>query len=138
MELCEFYLIINEPELFEINKKFHFNLNLLRKSGKWDIYHISMLDNFVQYKRGCFWDLLDYRKNLINWRYNEIRYINTMNNTNLEEIYPTSPAVNFNNHNWWRNYLIKQWISPYLVENNENKRLLEMRLELVDLDILED
>ena len=54
MELYEFYLILNEPELFEINKKFHFNLNLLKKSAKWDIYHMSILNNFAQYKKGMF------------------------------------------------------------------------------------
>jgi hypothetical protein len=138
MEPYEFYLILNEPELFEINKKFHFNLHLLKKSSKWDIYHMSILDNFAQYKKGCFWDLVDHKNNLISWKYNEISYINEMNNLNLDELYPNSPAVNFNNYNWWRNCLINRWISPYFVDYNENKRLLDMRLELLDLDLLED
>jgi hypothetical protein len=138
MELYEFYLILNEPELFESNKKFHFNLHLLKKSNKWDIYYISILDGSFKYNRGCFWDLLDYRQNLINWKYNEILYVNTMNAVNLGEIYPNSPSVNFNNYNWSRNYLINTWVSPYFLEHNESKKLLEMRLELVNLDLLED
>ena len=138
MELYEFYLILNEPELFESNKKFHFNLHLLKKSNKWDICYISILDGFFKYNRGCFLDLLDYRQNLINWKYNEMLYVNKMNAVNLGEIYPNSPSVNFNNSNWSRNYLINTWISPYFLDHNEDKRLLEMRLELVNLDLLED
>jgi len=138
MELYEFYLILNEPELFESNKKFHFNLHLLKKSNKWDIYYISILDGFFKYNRGCFWDLLDYRQNLINWKYNEMLYVNTMNAVNLGEIYPNSPSVDFNDYNWSSNYLINTWVSPYFLEHNESKRLLEMRLELVNLDLLED
>jgi hypothetical protein len=138
MELYEFYLILNEPKLFEINKKFHFNLHLLKKSNKWDIYYISILDGFFKYNRGCFWDLLDYRQNLINWKYNEMLYVNTINAVNLGEIYPNSPNVDFNDYNWSSNYLINTWVSPYFLEHNESKRLLEMRLELVNLDLLED
>jgi hypothetical protein len=138
MELYEFYLILNEPELFESNKKFHFNLHLLKKSNKWNIYYISILNGSFNYTRGCFWDLLDYRQNLINWKYNEILYVNKMNAVNLGEIYPNSPSVNFNSYNWSRNYLINTWVSPYFLEHNESKKLLEMRLELVNLDLLED
>lgn len=138
MQLYEFYLILNAPELFESNKKFHFNLHLLKKSNKWDIYYISILDCFFKYNRGCFWDLLDYRQNLINWKYNEMLYVSTMNAVNLGEIYPNSPSVNFNNYNWSHNYLINRWVSPYFLDHNESKRLLEMRLELVNLDLLED
>ena len=65
-------------------------------------------------------------------------YVNKMNAVNLGEIYPNSPNVNFNNSNWSRNYLINTWISPYFLDHNEDKRLLEMRLELVNLDLLED
>jgi len=138
MQLYEFYLILNAPELFESNKKFHFNLHLLKKSNKWDICYISILDGFFKYNRGCFLDLLDYRQNLINWKYNEMLYVNTMNAVNLGEIYPNSPNVDFNDYNWSSNYLINTWVSPYFLEHNESKRLLEMRLELVNLDLLED
>jgi hypothetical protein len=65
-------------------------------------------------------------------------YVNTINAVNLGEIYPNSPSVDFNDYNWSSNYLINTWVSPYFLEHNESKRLLEMRLELVNLDLLED
>ncbi len=138
MELYQFYLILNEPELFEINKKFHFNLGLLKKWNKWDIHYMSIIDIGSQYNQGSFWDLVELKKDLINLKYRKMLYINEAINVNLEKIYPNSPAVDFKTHNWWRNSLINRWISPYSIEYSEEKRLLEIRLELLDIDLLEN
>ena len=132
MVTYDMYLILTDPELYRINEVTHFNIKLLKNYKKWNIYF-----NYNSFKnsKGYFWNLIDYKDIVINKKYNQLEFINKIDNLIITDDNYKCPDINIENNNEWiNNYIVKLWISPYFIEYQENKNLLEVRLELVDLN----
>ena len=132
MVTYDMYLILIDPELYRINEVTHFNIKLLKNYKKWNIYFDY---NSFKNSKGYFWNLIDYKDIIINKKYNQLEFINKIDNIIITDDNYKCPDIDIENSNEWiNNYIVKLWISPYFIEYQENKNLLEMRLELVDLN----
>ena len=127
------YLILANPEFSTINEVTHFNINLLKNYKKWNIYFDY---NSFKNNKGYFWNLIDYKDITINKKYDQLEFINKIDNLVITDDNYKCPDINIENNNEWiNNYVVKLWVSPYFIEYQENKNLLERRLELVDLNL---